>query len=57
MERAAYLIEKGGKSLTEIAQEVGCFDTSHFNKKFKAVYGCTPRQYLDRREGMKNGLP
>ena len=49
MERAAALLDAGQRSLTEIAQEVGCFDTSHFNKKFKAAYGMSPRQYLERK--------
>ena len=47
MEQAVRLLDGGRQNLTEIAQEVGCFDTSHFNKKFKAVYGISPRQYLE----------
>lgn len=50
MERAVQLLTLGEKSLTEIAQEVGCFDTSHFNKKFKAAYGISPRQYLEQKK-------
>ena len=50
MERAVQLLDQGERSLTEIAQEVGCFDTSHFNKKFKALYGISPRQYLEQKE-------
>ena len=45
MERAAKLLTEGRLSLPEIAQEVGCFDSSHFNKKFKHIYGVTPKQY------------
>lgn len=48
MERAAALL-KTDKSITEIAQEVGCFDASHFTKKFKTVYGLTPNQYRDEK--------
>ena len=43
------LMDAGNHTLTEIAQEIGCFDTSHFNKKFKAIYGISPRQYLDQK--------
>ena len=49
MEHAVRLMDEGNRNLTEIAQEIGCFDTSHFNKKFKAVYGMSPRQYLEQR--------
>ena len=46
MERAALLLKDGQMNLTEIAQEVGCFDSSHFNKKFKSFYGVSPKQYM-----------
>ena len=51
VEQAVKMMDEGGRSLTEIAQEIGCFDTSHFNKKFKAVYGISPRQYLEQKQG------
>lgn len=50
MDRAVQMLSGGEKSLTEIALEVGCFDTSHFNKKFKAVYGISPRQFLEQKK-------
>ena len=49
VEQAVRQMNAGKTNLTEIAQEIGCFDTSHFNKKFKAVYGMSPRQYLEQR--------
>ena len=49
VEHAVRLMDGGSRNLTEIAQEIGCFDTSHFNKKFKAVYGISPRQYLEQK--------
>ena len=49
MEQAVRLMDSGKTNLTEIAQEIGCFDTSHFNKKFKAAYGLSPRQYLEQK--------
>ena len=48
MEHATKLLKTTALSFTDIAQEVGCFDSSHFNKKFKSVYGITPRQYRAR---------
>ena len=48
MQHALELLDKKEMNLTEIAQEVGCFDSSHFNKKFKAIYNMTPREYLAR---------
>lgn len=47
MKRAAELLgeEAQNYTLTEIAQEVGCFDYSHFSRKFKKVYGVSPDQY------------
>lgn len=46
MEHAAKLLKSGEYNLTEIAHTVGCFDSSHFNKKFKSIYGISPKQYL-----------
>lgn len=48
MEHAAALLRNSKMSITEIAQEVGCFDSSHFGKKFKSFYGCSPKQYAER---------
>ena len=45
MEHALEMMNKGKTNLTEIAQEVGCFDSSHFSKKFKKFYGISPASY------------
>ena len=45
MKCAAELLTTTEKSLSEIGQEVGCFDYSHFSKKFKKEYGMTPDKY------------
>lgn len=50
VEQAIKLMDAGSRNLTEIAQEIGCFDASHFNKKFKAVCGLSPREYLEQRK-------
>lgn len=48
MEHAQKLLIETDMNYTEVAIEIGCFDLSHFNKKFKAIYGETPRQYRCR---------
>ena len=48
VEQALLLMNAGNLNLTKIAQEIGCFDTSHFNKKFKAVYGISPKAYIEQ---------
>ena len=52
IERACYELETAKKSIDEIAQETGFFDTSYFIKIFKRNCGLTPAQY--RR---KHGTP
>ena len=54
MEHAVRLMDGGRHNLTDIAQEIGCFDTSHFNKKFKAAYGISPREYLKRKDAERS---
>ena len=45
MKNAARLLEETRLSLTEIGEEVGCYDASHFTHKFKNIYGVTPKEY------------
>lgn len=45
MKCAAEMLSTTDKSLSEISQEVGCFDYSHFSKKFKKEYDMTPDMY------------
>lgn len=47
MNRAAQLLKQGELGIPEIASEIGCFDHSHFSKKFKRIYGVTPKQYQE----------
>ncbi len=42
---AKKMLESSSLSITEICNEVGCYDSSHLNKKFKAKYGKTPMQF------------
>ena len=45
MTNAKRLLEETGLSITEIGGEVGCYDASHFTRKFKAMYGMSPNAY------------
>ncbi len=45
MENAEKLLLAGTMNLTEIAQEVGCYDSSHLSRKFKAYFGTAPSRY------------
>lgn len=44
LENAMELVQKNELSITQLAQEVGYNNTSHFIKAFKARYGQTPKQ-------------
>lgn len=46
MEHALEILKNGKTNLTDIALEVGCFDSSHFSKKFKTYYGISPKAYI-----------
>ena len=45
MSHAKEFLEETSMSITEIAQEVGCYDASHFSRKFKAAFGMTPKEF------------
>lgn len=42
MENARKLLGETSMSITEISAEVGCYDSSHFTRKFKKAFGITP---------------
>ena len=42
---AKILLEKNQLSITQIAQETGFFDSSHFNRTFKKITGISPLNY------------
>ncbi len=48
LENACKLLEKGDMSITDISQEIGCFDASHFTRKFKKKYGISPTEYREQ---------
>lgn len=45
MENAAKMLQETKLSITEIANEVGCYDSSHLTRKFRGEYGVSPLQY------------
>ncbi len=45
MKHGKELIEEGKLNLAQISQKVGCFDSSHFSKKFKKQFGMAPEEY------------
>jgi AraC-like DNA-binding protein len=56
IDRAKSLLKLEQFSLTEIAEQTGFFDQSHFIKAFKHVTGVTPGLYRRRRERGYNEL-
>lgn len=53
MNRAKTLLEESSMSVTEIGSEVGCYDSSHFIRKFKAAYGSSPSAYRKQKQAEK----
>jgi AraC family transcriptional regulator len=47
LERARAMIREGGKTLSEIAVSMGFSDQSHFTRRFRLRYGCTPAVFAD----------
>lgn len=45
MKHGKELIGEGKLNVAQISQEVGCFDASHFTKKFKKQFGMSPEEY------------
>lgn len=45
MENAKQLLEETSMSITEVSEEVGCYDSSHFTRKFKKAFGITPNAF------------
>ena len=46
MEKAKELLREGDLTLNEITQKIGYINTSSFIRRFKGLYGLTPRQYV-----------
>ncbi|MFP4232057.1 MAG: helix-turn-helix transcriptional regulator [Spirochaetaceae bacterium] len=62
LEEARHLLDEGGRSVTEVAFEVGYSSLSHFARIFKQTYGTSPHYYArqsasSRRESNGSGGP
>lgn len=45
LERACSLLAVGGRTIAELAQEVGFYDQSHFTRAFRTAFGVAPTRY------------
>lgn len=45
MENAKQMLEETNMSITEVSTAVGCYDSSHFTRKFKKTFGMTPQAF------------
>ncbi|MHA6892861.1 AraC family transcriptional regulator [Ralstonia pseudosolanacearum] len=45
LERACSLLSTRSKAIAEVAQEVGFYDQSHFNRAFRQAFGVAPSHY------------
>ena len=52
MKAAAERIEEGGKSITQIATELGYDNFHYFARVFAREHGCTPSEYRKERKNV-----
>ncbi|WP_414447927.1 AraC family ligand binding domain-containing protein [Burkholderia sp. 22PA0099] len=45
LERACMMLHHGTQSIAQVAQAVGFYDQSHFNRAFRRAFGCAPSRY------------
>jgi transcriptional regulator GlxA family with amidase domain len=45
LERACALLSRSSQAIATVAQEVGFYDQSHFNRAFRQAYGAAPSNY------------
>ncbi|CAE6779012.1 HTH-type transcriptional activator RhaS [Paraburkholderia aspalathi] len=45
LERACALLSRSSQAIATVAQEVGFYDQSHFNRAFRQAYGVAPSSY------------
>lgn len=48
IKRAANLLLKGQKTVSEVLYEVGIKSRSYFTKSFKEIYGYSPKEYVEK---------
>ncbi|MBP5367268.1 MAG: helix-turn-helix transcriptional regulator [Bacteroidales bacterium] len=54
MDKAARLLADSGKSINDIAAELGFSSQSHFTTAFRKRYELTPKEYRDGKRGLLN---
>lgn len=45
LERAASILHRTSRSIADVAQDVGFYDQSHFNRAFRRAFGVAPSRY------------
>ncbi|KQR73843.1 AraC family transcriptional regulator [Burkholderia sp. Leaf177] len=45
VERAAIILHRTSRSIADVAQDVGFYDQSHFNRAFRRAFGVAPSRY------------
>jgi AraC-like DNA-binding protein len=45
LERAATILHRTSQSIADVAQDVGFYDQSHFNRAFRRAFGVAPSRY------------
>ncbi|MFM0076667.1 helix-turn-helix transcriptional regulator [Paraburkholderia sediminicola] len=45
LERACALLSRSSQAIATVAQKVGFYDQSHFNRAFRQAYGIAPSNY------------
>ncbi|MEX0325777.1 MAG: response regulator [Puniceicoccaceae bacterium] len=48
LKKAAQYLETGSWTVSQVVEQVGFLDMSHFSRSFKKAYGCTPSEYIER---------
>ncbi len=57
VERAAALLRRGDRTVTEVCMEVGCTSLGSFSARFTELMGVTPSEYRARSHEETRGIP
>ena len=55
LKKSAYLLINTDMYIKDIVSDLGYTDTSYFNRLFRKVYNCTPREYRSRNNRQNKG--
>ena len=53
LKKAREMLKNSQKSIAEISQDCGFFDSSHFIRTFKEMFNCTPTEYQSEHSSIK----